>query len=151
MTSSTASSLFPAPLFLVLLLLSLYSSNAAAEFCTPDEIFGYTHQRGVCGPQLMNTMKMVCRGRFFNPYYKRAGDGLAKRSIFSPSNPSLEDALSEKFAGEKGVFLDKKNAIALLSSEASKRNYETDRPTLVCECCVNQCTMDEMLHYCSPA
>jgi len=118
------------------------SDATHSHYCTTDDYMGLTPTRGVCGNNLVQFMSLICKDKFYYPSMKRAGQ-LSKRSVMRGSSNlgKLDNDNSDDPTSEKGVFLDRKNAIALLSKRSESRG-------IICECCIHQCDVEEMRGYC---
>jgi hypothetical protein len=135
--------------------------------CTPEEKL---LPRGVCGPQLTRLISAMCNGR----YNKRSStNGLQPQRLqnFDAATSSSEDAaaIDESFVMSNRDFIDndavyqQSTAAAgklsplgtfLKSSKRSMHAFEAlwdDGQVdngLYCDCCVRQCTVNQLMEYC---
>nr|P80090.2 RecName: Full=Molluscan insulin-related peptide 3; AltName: Full=MIP III; Contains: RecName: Full=Molluscan insulin-related peptide 3 B chain; Contains: RecName: Full=Molluscan insulin-related peptide 3 A chain; Flags: Precursor [Lymnaea stagnalis]AAB28954.1 insulin-related peptide III [Lymnaea stagnalis] len=116
----TLTKAFMVTVFLTLLLNVSITRGTTQHTCS---ILSRPHPRGLCGSTLANMVQWLCSTYTTSSKVKRQAE------------PDEEDDAMSK------IMISKKRALSYLTKRES-------RPSIVCECCFNQCTVQELLAYC---
>ncbi|XP_076078985.1 con-Ins Im1-like [Mytilus galloprovincialis] len=94
------------------------------------------HKDGICGDELSLVVTLVCEGKFSLP---------KKRSV---DHKNSNEDIFPRFSPLQGQILGKRNALSYLGKSKRFYDYGSSYQGIVCECCYNHCSLDELSQYC---
>ena len=127
----------------VILLVQVLSVRGGYEKTCTSEDANRMKQGRVCGSQLSSMLSYICT----NGYNKRSGSPDKASLLLGSGSFDFDKQMDDVGHGSGNVFLPKSSAISFLHS---KRRLPDGRQGITCECCIYQCTMQELQQYCIP-
>nr|ABU82759.1 insulin-like peptide 1 precursor [Tritonia tetraquetra] len=92
--------------------------------CSPSHF--ENQQIGICGDRLATSVQFICQYAVSSARY------LVKRSYPRDIDKEIHD-----------IMLNKKDALSYLTKRSGYQG-------IVCECCINSCSVNELIQYCEP-
>ena len=125
---------FPSPLILAIMivLMAKEGESEVTRYCPVarfNEGFNKESYPGVCGMQLLFNLGALCRR------YRQGLDGLVNISTNLSSN-------------SKVPLISKSAAHRVATSRGRRSSTQWNPQNIICECCFNYCTQQEMLGWC---